>query len=835
MNSVKYMKNRLLFYLLLSIMLLLPMIFFATFDEVSLQEGNKESEVLMEDNPQSSETTSWDYNGVVIPTTFPESYQIISDGSGGAIIAWNDVISGDYEIFAQKYNSTGAEQWTAGGIDVTNNDIYNQYGPYMVSDGSGGAIIAWMDEIGGFFLDIYARRVNPSGGGWGPKVVCTVLAYKYNLRLMGDGLGGAIFTWADERDTGNKNIYAQKINSTGAVKWTTDGETICNALGDQESVDLASDGSGGAIIAWEDQNTGDIYGQRINSTGDTQWTANGTVIIDYTGHQGDPFLVSDGSEGAIITWADSRGGNIDIYTQKINSTGDTQWIANGTVISNATGTQSASRPISDGSGGAIITWVDERNGFSNRDIYTQKINSTGSVKWITNGTVICNAADEQYNPKITTDGSGGAIITWQDRRGGSTTDIYAQQINSTGALQWADNGTAICTATGNQAGPEIAGDGLGGAIIVWWDERTGKDIYRQRIIPNDPPEVNHPDDIITTTSGGEMISWNITDDRGSGKYRILANDTSGSYYTWVDWIDWTNNTNLNIKINRAQTGIFNYTIEYTDNDTVSGTPDMVIVTINPAPNITIIEPRYNKLFNATTPLYNLTFIDAHLNETWYRLWNGTEWSINYTIGGSGSQRSGQIDQDAWNNCPNGTVVIEFYANDTVNNIGMNSTTIRKDVLGPIITINDPTPNELFSSTAPGLGDCNVDFRDVSGIDARWYMLINGTDNTDYTNNHTWNDEVDQFIWEYMDNGTVIIRIFANDSLGYIGMAEVTVRKDIESQPDGQIPSTGDDDDDNDDDDQQAIPFGNFYLLFIVVGIVGGVIYYKKKHSIIKDR
>ncbi|MFX0132705.1 MAG: kelch repeat-containing protein [Candidatus Hodarchaeota archaeon] len=197
-----------------------------------------------------------------------------------------------------------------------------------------------------------------------------------------------------------------------------------------------------------------------------------------------------------------------------------------------------------------------------------------------------------------------------------------------------------------------------------------------------------------------------------------------------------------------------------------------------APNITIIDPMYNNLFNATAPSYNLIFNDVNLYDTWYRLWNGTHWSKNYTIGGSGSQRSGKFNQDAWNNCPNGTVIIEFYANDTFGNLGMNSTTIRKDSLGPIITINNPTPNELFSSTAPSLADCDVIFTDARGIAARWYMLINGTDNTDYTNYYTWNDEVDQFVWDNMDNVNVIIRIFANDSFGNIGMAEVTVRKDI---------------------------------------------------------
>ncbi|TFG20037.1 MAG: hypothetical protein EU529_15495 [Promethearchaeota archaeon] len=139
----------------------------------------------------------------------------------------------------------------------------------------------------------------------------------------------------------------------------------------------------------------------------------------------------------------------------------------------------------------------------------------------------------------------------------------------------------------------------------------------------------------------------------------------------------------------------------------------------------------------------------------------------------------EVDQFVWNQMGNGTVIIRIFANDSIGNIGKAEVIVRKDVLGPIIIINTPTSNELFFSTAPDLADCNVEFSDVNGVDDKWYMLINGTDNTDYTDYYTWNGEVDQFIWDYMENGTVIIRIFANDSSDFIGMAEITVRKDIE--------------------------------------------------------
>ena len=43
------------------------------------------------------------------------------------------------------------------------------------------------------------------------------------------------------------------------------------------------------------------------------------------------------------------------------------------------------------------------------------------------------------------DGAGGAIITWQDSRSGGS-DIYAQRIVGSGGVQWTADGVPISTA-----------------------------------------------------------------------------------------------------------------------------------------------------------------------------------------------------------------------------------------------------------------------------------------------------------------------------------------------------------------------------------------------------
>lgn len=115
--------------------------------------------------------------------------------------------------------------------------------------------------------------------------------------------------------------------------------------------------------------------------------------------------------------------------------------------------------ISDGSAGAIITWYDYRSG-SNYDIYAQRVDSAGVVQWTVDGVAICTNPGNQEWPQIISDGSAGAIITWHDDRSGNW-DIYAQRVDSVGAVQWTADGVAICTAPGDQYSPQMISDGSG--------------------------------------------------------------------------------------------------------------------------------------------------------------------------------------------------------------------------------------------------------------------------------------------------------------------------------------------------------------------------------------
>jgi hypothetical protein len=379
----------------------------------------------------------WTTDGVAICTAAGDQYTftIVSDDSGGAIITWDDPRNGNNDIYAQRVNVAGIVQWATDGVAICT-AAGDQNSPAIVSDGSGGAIITWNDHRSSGSNDIYAQRVNASGVvQWTTDgvAICTAPADQGSPTIVSDGSGGAIIAFYNYPSSGNFDIYAQRVYASGVVQWTTDGVAICTTTGVQTTPTIVSDDSSGAIIIWYDYRSGsyDIYAQRVNASGAVQWTTDGVAICTAPGDQFTRTIVSDDSGGAIIAWQDPRSGKNDIYAQRVNSSGAVQWTTDGVVICTATNDQYSPAIASDGSGGAIVTWYDYRS--VNFDIYAQHVNASGAVLWMTNGTAICKRPGYQYAPAIVSDGSAGAIIAWCDQRNGNF-DIYAQHINADAAL-----------------------------------------------------------------------------------------------------------------------------------------------------------------------------------------------------------------------------------------------------------------------------------------------------------------------------------------------------------------------------------------------------------------
>jgi hypothetical protein len=457
---------------------------------------------------------------------------ILSDGVGGAYIVWSDhrneptLFGGD--IYMQRINSDGVSQWTADGMIINSYPFgEGQVQPKIIPDGSGGNIIIWRSITNLFDGKIYTQRTDSSDltlwSGIGLPI-CITGSSNYHT-IVANSSGGALISWSRDGD-----IYAQQIDGTGEPSWTVNGIPVCTAINNQSNTAMAPDGNDGAFIVWKDDRAGfvdfNIYAQHIASNGNLSWQNDGIGICTSTGWQQNPQILESDNSTAYIVWHDLRDANGDIYAQRIDTSGTIFWAANGAAICNESHEQNNVAIASDGAGGAIMAWTDLRDDQGN--IYAQRVDAAGNVQWAANGIPVCSAGGIQDWSVIISDGNGGAIITWEDQRQSAlNTDIYAQRINASGVPQWTANGVAIGAATDIQGGPQLIGDGSGGAFITWEDQRLGltqNDIYAQWVdgqgnlagvvgIEEDDPAIisefqlyqNYPNPFNPTTK----ISWQL--------------------------------------------------------------------------------------------------------------------------------------------------------------------------------------------------------------------------------------------------------------------------------------------------------------------------------------
>jgi len=359
--------------------------------------------------------------------------------------------------------------------------------------------------------------------------------------IAGDQNNGYYIVWEKSNPpVYGTEIYAQHITANGTKLWPDTGVLICNARYNQFLPKVIPDGTGGAIITWQDERANfgdnDIYAQRVNSSGAILWATNGVPVISHFNNDDlSPKILSDGHGGAIITsWrVISSGVNSDIYCQRINENGIKLWGANGLIVCNATNRQLAPQIISDGNNGAIICWEDFRNSAlgNTNDIYAQRIDGNGNILWAANGVPVCVTLYDNGYINMASDNNNGAYIVWTDLRNNLNplaNDIYAQRIAPDGTALWTLNGVPVCSLNQNQISPDLLTDTNGDVIIVWNDYRGQSSLYAQRLSPAGLALWSTNGIPVCTLYNNYITHPFLATDNNNGAFIVWENKSSGS-------------------------------------------------------------------------------------------------------------------------------------------------------------------------------------------------------------------------------------------------------------------------------------------------------------------
>lgn len=446
-------------------------------------------------------------NPLVIAPFNQLNVKCISDGDDGIIMVWEDnrtQSSGNRDIYAQRVNKFGVRQWgdSTGipvGIKINVDERYFD----ICTDGKGGAIIIWDDNFQSARTILKGQRITKNGVKlWSDtgKVVVNDGNRQSQAKICYDNNGGCFFAYlTSELSSNDYEVKANRLDSNGNKLWGA-GTWVSQQDGNASEVEGCTTSFGEFFVVWSDPRNSkitwsDLYCQRFSASGIAIFASNGIPLCTANYTQQYARCLADGLGGAFIVWNDNRNSDsittrVDIFAQRIGYSGAPAFGNNGKAICTAPESQYRPDPVSDMKGGMIVNWNDFRNGPSspfNIDIYAQRVDSNGNMKWAANGINVCDAPLSQNNNRGISDGNYGSIITWDDRRAGASIyDIYAQRIDSNGSLLWGTNDILVSNAAGNQYKPQIVKT-TDGAILCFEDTRTGLsdyNLYTMKILNN---------------------------------------------------------------------------------------------------------------------------------------------------------------------------------------------------------------------------------------------------------------------------------------------------------------------------------------------------------------
>jgi limonene-1,2-epoxide hydrolase len=144
---------------------------------------------------------------------------LANDNTGGAIVIWRDhrdLTAAAAGIYAQNVDAGGHLKWQAGGIKVSATSLNPN--PLIVSSGSGGSITAYSYQEDWQILN--AQKLDSNGQALWPENGITITKYGFaGKSIVSDGQGGAIVAWG----LSTSGSYVQRLNADGQLLWGEKG------------------------------------------------------------------------------------------------------------------------------------------------------------------------------------------------------------------------------------------------------------------------------------------------------------------------------------------------------------------------------------------------------------------------------------------------------------------------------------------------------------------------------------------------------------------------------------------------------------------------------------
>ncbi len=188
-----------------------------------------------------------------------------------------------------------------------------------------------------------------------------------NQYIAPDGEGNVVVAVSDCRysDDDRLSYTAYKVSPDGSMLWGEDGVPLTNPDTPAQllaSMNILPLGDGSTAFAWtefDDSDNPHIYLQRLDADGNPLWDLDAVSMTEnLTVH---PYLLPSSDGRTMLVYA--KGSSMVLYARSIGSDGKAAWDADTRIYRGGWGAvppHSLISVASDGEGGALVTWTDDR-------------------------------------------------------------------------------------------------------------------------------------------------------------------------------------------------------------------------------------------------------------------------------------------------------------------------------------------------------------------------------------------------------------------------------------------------------------------------------------------
>lgn len=475
-------------------------------------------------------------------------------------------------------------QWVPNGAHVTARPYVQDAA--VCGDGNGGAFVL-AHYFGDYpVIDVVLARLTANGevrAGWptdgividgrrqADDPVAACLNRDGSVTCSVFAAGATDFNYFSTRYAGDGHVIAGWDAATHLV--TT------NAGYPRQSQILAMPDGSNLFATALGFNGADIWLSRFDASGlpSAGWTAAGHEVAAGSGYQDlgtPPSLFVDGADGAWLVFDSESpdGTDSDVNLQHVDGLGNPVpgWPIYGRSVTPVPGRQVTPAFLRNPDGTMFVAWSDARSGFGlpdpqvveYYDIYLQRFTADGSVSagWPEGGLPICIWPGAQGGISLTTDGQGGAYVSWGFGGGPRGDTFHVQHVRSDATLApgWPEGGQRPFAAGGRVVEYDVCSDQRGGifaaahlsssfAEYVWVQHMTGEGSFDwpsgylglnvvDPSLPGPYPQSQGQPRLVPSFPGNAIVFWNDYRDGFAETYASLLS-TGGVVATAASLVD----------------------------------------------------------------------------------------------------------------------------------------------------------------------------------------------------------------------------------------------------------------------------------------------------------